>query len=137
MKKLFTFASSIPAFLMAAPQALAQGNTGDLNPCNGATGVLNAACAGQNLTLGQVLGFIVTIAFVIAVLIALLFLLWGGIKWITSGGDKAGVEAARNQIIAAVIGLIVVFLSFFILNLVLGLFGLSLFNLKLPTLTGN
>ncbi len=135
MKKLFTLASSVPAFLMTAPQVFAQ--TSDLNPCKDATGVLSAACAGQNLTLGQVLGFIVTIAFVIAVLIALLFLLWGGIKWITSGGDKAGVEAARNQIIAAVIGLVVVFLSFFVLNLVLGLFGLSLFSLKLPTLTGN
>ena len=80
------------------------------------------------------MGFVVTIAFVIAVLIALFFLLWGGIKWITSGGDKTGVEAARNQIIAAIIGLIIVFLSFFILNLVLGLFGLSLLDLKLPTL---
>ena len=96
--------------------------------------VLKAACATRDL--GQVLGFVVTIAFVIAVLIALFFLLWGGIKWITSGGDKGGVEAARNQIIAAVIGLIIVFLSFFILNLVLGLFGLSLFDLKLPTITG-
>ena len=134
MKKLSAILSSSSAFLLSVPQAFAA--EGDLNPCQDAKGVLNAACAGQDLTLGQVLGFVVTIAFVIAVLIALFFLLWGGIKWITSGGDKGGVEAARNQIIAAVIGLIIVFLSFFILNLVLGLFNLNLFKLELPTLTG-
>ncbi len=134
MKKFSAIVASASTFLIATPQAFAVDK--DLNPCKDATGVLNAACAGQNLSLGQVLGFVVTIAFVLAVLIALFFLLWGGIKWITSGGDKGGVEAARNQIIAAVIGLIIVFLSFFVLNLVLGLFNLTLFELKLPTLNG-
>ncbi len=135
MKKLSAIFASTSTFLLAVPQAFAA--EGDLNPCTNAKGVLNAACAGQDLSLGQVLGFVVTIGFILAVLVAMFFLLWGGIKWITSGGDKGGVEAARNQIIAAVIGLIIVFLSFFILNLVLGLFNLNLFKLELPTLTGN
>lgn len=130
MKKLALFASSAVSFLALAPQVLAIDN--DLNPCKGSNSVLNAACAGQKLSLGQVIGFVVTIAFIIAVLIALFFLIWGGIKWITSGGDKGGVESARNQIVAAVIGLVIVFLAFFILNLVLQLFGLSLYNLQLP-----
>ena len=134
MKKFSAIIGSISVFLVTAPQILAA--EGDLNPCKDAKGVLKASCAGQDLSLGQVLGFVVTIAFILAVLIALFFLLWGGIKWITSGGDKGGVEAARNQIIAAVIGLIIVFLSFSILNLVLGLFNLNLFKLELPTLTG-
>jgi hypothetical protein len=130
MKKLALFASSAAGFLALAPHVLAADN--DLNPCKGSNTVLNAACAGKDLSIGQVVGFVVTIAFVIAVLVALFFLIWGGIKWITSGGDKGGVESARNQIVAAVIGLIIVFLAFFILNLVLQLFGLSLFDLKLP-----
>lgn len=128
MKKLALFGSSIISFLAIAPQALAA----DLDPCKGANTVLNVACAGRNLSLGQVIGFVVTLAFIIAILVALFFLIWGGIKWITSGGDKGGVESARNQIVAAVIGLIIVFLAFFILNLVLQLFGLSLFNLQVP-----
>lgn len=134
MKKFLTATTAVSAFLMSAPRLFAAES---LDPCDGNNKVLNAACAGEGLTLGAVLGFIVTIAFVLAVLIALAFLIWGGIKWITSGGDKGGVEAARNQIIAAIIGLIIVFLAFFILNLVLGLFGLSLFELELPTLTGS
>ncbi|MDO8269965.1 MAG: hypothetical protein Q7T54_04835 [Candidatus Levybacteria bacterium] len=131
MKKILGFASAFPALLMSAPQVFAQATNDNLNPCPKA-GQFSVLCGFNDL--GAVLGFVITIAFIIAVLIALFFLIWGGIKWITSGGDKGGVEAARNQIIAAVIGLIIVFLAFFILNLVLGLFGLSLFSLKLPNI---
>lgn len=131
MKKVFSIISATPIYLASAAHVFADGES--LDPCKGATGILQAACRGSKNTIGQTIGFVVAAAFIIAVLVALLFLIWGGIKWITSGGDKAGVEAARNQIIAAVIGLIVVFLAFFILNLVLGLFGTSLFDLKLPT----
>lgn len=132
MKKLLASSTAITSLLLMAPKVLAAES---LDPCDGTNKVLSAACAAEGLSLGAVLGFVVTIGFIVAVLIALGFLIWGGIKWITSGGDKGGVEAARNQIIAAVIGLIIVFLAFFILNLVLGLFGLSIFNLELPTLT--
>ena len=138
MKKIVSSASfAFTALLLTASQVMAQTVSKSLNPCdNKDNKALNAACAGQGLGLGNVLGFVITIAFVIAVLIALFYLVWGGIKWITSGGDKAGVEGARSQIIASIIGLIIVFLAFFILNLVLGLFNLSLFDLELPTLNG-
>ncbi len=132
MKNFLTSSVAATSFLLAAPKVFAAES---LDPCDGKNKVLTAACAAEGLSLGAVLGFVVTIGFIVAVLIALGFLIWGGIKWITSGGDKGGVEAARNQIIAAVIGLVIVFLAFFILNLVLGLFGLSIFNLELPTLT--
>lgn len=131
MKKTFALISSVSTLLVAVPQVFAASNT-NLNPCPQA-GQFTALC--QFSDMGRVLGFVISVAFIIAILIALFFLIWGGIKWISSGGDKAGVEGARNQIIAAVIGLIIVFLAFFILNLVLGLFGLNLFNLKLPTIS--
>lgn len=84
---------------------------------------------------GQIVGSVITIAFVLAIVIALAMLVYGGIKWIISGGDKSGVEAARGTIVAAVVGLVIVFLSYFILNIVLGFFGLSLSNLQIPVLT--
>lgn len=131
MKKILTALAGTPLYLAMAASSFAAPET-NLNPCPKA-GQFNVLCGFNDM--GAVLGFIITIAFIIAILIALFFLVWGGIKWISSGGDKGGVEAARNQIIAAVIGLIVVFLAFFILNLVLGLFGLSLFSLKLPQIS--
>lgn len=59
---------------------------------------------------------------IIAIVIALLYLIWGGIKWITSGGDKANVETARGHIIAAIIGLILVFSAWFVMNFILQTF---------------
>lgn len=136
MKK-FISSTILSASLLAVNASQAFANNDSLNPCeNNASGVLAAACATQGRSLGSIIGFVIAVIFVVAILIALFFLVWGGIKWITSGGDKGGVEAARSQIIAAVIGLIIVFLAFFILNLVLGLFGLNLFDLRLPTLSG-
>lgn len=83
---------------------------------------------------GTIVGRAITVLFVVAVVIALGFLIYGGIKWISSGGDKAGVEGARNTIVAAIVGLVIVFLSYFILNILLGFFGLNLTQLKLPCL---
>lgn len=72
---------------------------------------------------------------VVASLISLVYLLWGGVKWIYSGGDKAKVDAARQAIVAAIIGLIVSFSAYFILSIVLGLFGINFGALSIPTIT--
>ncbi len=91
-------------------------------------------CNIQTADFGGIIGTIIIIMFIIAIVIALIWLVIGGMKWITSSGDTTKVEGARNQIIAAVIGLIIVFLSFFILNFILGIFGLSLTTLTIPKL---
>ena len=105
-----------------------------LDPCLEMTEPWKGLCDIQEGDLGSIIGQGVLVIFVVATLIALAFLIWGGVKWIMSGGDKAKVETARSTIIAALIGLVVTFLSFFILSLLLGLFGLSLMNLEIPDL---
>lgn len=80
-------------------------------------------------------GNVVTILLVIAVILSILFLIWGAIRWITSGGDKAKVDGARQAILAAIVGLIIAFLAFFILNVMTFLFtGKSMTNFSLPTI---
>jgi hypothetical protein len=59
-------------------------------------------------TLGKMLTFVIRFFFVIAGLMALLYLLLGALAWITSGGNKEGVEKAREKIQAAIIGLILI-----------------------------
>jgi len=68
---------------------------------------------------------ITTILLISVVVIALFFLIWGGIMWIISGGDKVKVEAARNRIVYSIIGLIVAFSAFFIVNIVLQFLGVT------------
>ena len=61
--------------------------------------------------------------FIVATILAVVYLLIGGIRWITSKGDKTAVEGARKQIIAAIIGLVVVAVAFLIIRVVFGLLG--------------
>lgn len=105
-----------------------------VNPC---TSLANANfCPSDGSVVSGLIGRAIYAIFILAAVIALFFLIWGGIKWILSGGDKGKVEAARGTIIAAIVGLIIVFLAFFIIQFVLGLFGLNLNSLTIPNLIG-
>ncbi|GAB4218669.1 MAG: hypothetical protein Fur009_0650 [Candidatus Microgenomates bacterium] len=57
----------------------------------------------------QVLTFLIRMFFVVAGLVALLYLLLGALEWITSGGNKDNVDKARQKIQAALVGLILIF----------------------------
>lgn len=137
MRKVINTALYSPLFLALAPSVFAQkaevNNPIDACPDDKSFKVLCDLGAGN---FGAILGPLITLIFVIAILISLGFLIFGGIRWITSGGDKGGVEGARNIIVAALVGLVIVFLSYFVLNLILQFFfeGVSLSNLPLPDL---
>ncbi len=80
-------------------------------------------------TLQGVIRLGITYMFIAAVLAALFFIMWGGIQWISSGGDAKAVDGARKKITFAAIGLIITFLAFFIINVVGRFFGLNLLKL--------
>lgn len=135
LTKLAIYNSLLSASLFMAPVANAQVS---IDPCvtgtiNGQPNQFSSLCT--NLTGSQapaVIRNVITVAFVIAILLALFFLIRGGISWVTSGGDKGKVDAARQMIVAAIIGLIITFLAYFILSIVLGVFGLNLNQLVIP-----
>lgn len=97
------------------------------------TGSFGILC---NVTPQQLLSNGINLIFAAAAILALVFLIMGGIKWLTSQGEKEGVNKARETIVAAIVGLVIIFLSYLIVNFVLSLFvGVSLSNLQLPKLT--
>ena len=63
---------------------------------------------------------------VIGVVVFVFMLLWGGIEWITAGGDKGKLEGAKQRLTNALIGIVVVLGFFAILSLVECFFGLGL-----------
>lgn len=67
-------------------------------------------------------GIIILVA--AAVILALLYLIWGGVNWITSGGDKQKLAQAKQKITFSIIGLLVVFFSFFMINFLFRFFRL-------------
>jgi hypothetical protein len=68
-----------------------------------------------------------SILVVTAIILVVIFIIWGGIRWIVSRGDKQQIQGARNNITYALIGLVVVFLAFFLVSIIGYLFGVQIF----------
>jgi len=85
--------------------------------------------------IGSLISNLLTVAMVLSGLIVFAFLVWGGVQWITSGGDKAGVEAARNRITAALIGLVIVGAAYAVMRLLEAFFGICIVScpIKIPS----
>lgn len=63
---------------------------------------------------------IVNTALYIIGALSVIMLIYGGIRYTISGGEQKNVEAAKNTILYAIIGIIVAVLAFAIVNFVLG-----------------
>jgi TRAP-type C4-dicarboxylate transport system permease small subunit len=124
LKRFFLSSGSVLGYLFTATTALAASSytppQGMLNPDVDPTRIPQ-------------LGF--SLLLYIAGALAIGYLMYGGIKWITSRGDKVAVESARRHIVAAVVGLVVVISAFFILQVVFRILGVqNPLNNALPTL---
>ncbi len=71
-------------------------------------------------TLTGLITLIVRYFLVGAALFAFIYLILAGIKYVTAGGDAAKATEARQAIINAIIGLIVISLAFVIINFATG-----------------
>ncbi len=128
MKKGLGFILGTGSSLLTATVSFAAATDINLAPPAGAI---------ASVKLENVPQFIITLLFVVGIVIALAFLIYGGIKWIISGGDKANVDAARKHIVAAIIGLVIVVSAFVILNFVFQILfgqGFDLAHLCIPSL---
>ncbi|MFZ5365836.1 MAG: hypothetical protein ACOZBZ_00905 [Patescibacteria group bacterium] len=86
------------------------------------------------ITVERVVAAAIRFILVIAALAFFFMLVIGGIRWIVSGGDKAGTEAARNQITAALVGLVIIFVAWAIILLIKTLFGVDILQLTIPSI---
>jgi hypothetical protein len=69
-------------------------------------------------------------------LAVLVFLLLGGVGWLTSGGDKAKVEAARDRIVNALVGMTILFASIAFVSFIGPALGFDLLNPIFPNNLG-
>lgn len=72
----------------------------------------------------------------VGALLLLLYMIWGGIDWITAGGDSGKVGNARNKITQAVIGMIILAFSFVLIGFIGKLFFGNQFDLLDLTFVG-
>lgn len=80
----------------------------------------------------NILSVLIEFIFIAAIFFSLYSLVRGGINMITSGGQKEKFQTGRERVRYAIIGLIIVFMSFFILNFIGAAFGIQfpIFNFK-------
>jgi hypothetical protein len=91
-------------------------------PTNGVATIANLGCVFQNVV-RAFLGFAGIVLFIL--------LIMGGFRFITSGGDPKAVEGARKTITSAIIGLIVILLSYLILVLIKAITGVDVTIFKI------
>lgn len=112
-------------------KALAQLTNPVLPPSLGGGTSPSTELGGQ--AIGKLISNIVGLIFIFSFLLAFLYLLTGSVAWITSGGDKAKLENARNKITHALLGLIIVAAAYAIVKLAAQFLGLDIQALPIPT----
>ena len=70
---------------------------------------------------------------VVGSLAFLLYLVWGGIEWLMSGGDKTKLESARAKISNAVIGLAILVISYAVILFIEAVFKINILKPEFPT----
>jgi len=80
-------------------------------------------------TVAKVVGNALTFVLIITVVLALIYLVLGGLQWIQSGGDKQKVSQARSRLTFAIIGLVIALGSFFIINVIGFIFKVNLLKI--------
>jgi hypothetical protein len=105
----------------------------------GASSIGNPALGGLGNNTGvsffqKLIPSLIGLGFAAGMLLFFFMLLIGAIQWISSGGDKGNVEAARGRISNALIGIIVLFSIFAIIKLVEAFFGVNILTLDIGPL---
>lgn len=79
-------------------------------------------------TIGTIISAIIPWIFTIAGMLLLVYLIFGGFQLMTSGGDPKGAGAAKSHITNALVGFIIIFIAYWVVQLfgqVLGLTGIQ------------
>ncbi len=90
-----------------------------------ALAVIQNPLGGANLTVDVLIGRVITWLLGLAALLALLALVWGGMKIILGFTDEENVKEGKKIIKWAIIGIVIVACAYGILATVTGLLGIN------------
>jgi hypothetical protein len=82
-------------------------------------------------TIASFLNLLIPTVFVIAGIILLILLIGGGFSIVASGGNAKSVEGGKNQIMSAIIGFVIIFAAYWIIQIVQTFTGVKIFNATL------
>ena len=88
----------------------------------------------ETLSVSPVISWAISLLMIIAAVLFFFMFLFGGIRWIISGGKKEKTDKAKSQIIHAFIGLFIVFGAWMALSFASETFGVNLMQLAIPSI---
>lgn len=122
---MMTIPGAVPAlgsvaFAEDTGNAIANGVCTGSNQAGGASNQ-GVSCTSNNgsLDIGGLAKTIVNIFSIVVGAVAIIMIIYGGFRYITSGGDQNAVGSAKNTLIYAIVGLIIVALAQVIVHFVL------------------
>lgn len=86
--------------------------------CKGATGNTSCTKSGEENDLTAVITNVVNILLFIIGAASVIMIVIGGLRYVTSGGDSGSVNSAKNTILYAIVGLVIAFMAYAIVNFV-------------------
>ena len=117
------FAISVPVLLPVTSLAACSDNitTNINNGVNQATGN-TSSCGTTNISSGikNIAVTVVNILSVVVGIVAVIMIIYGGFRYITSGGESGNVSGAKNTLLFAIVGLVIVALAQVIVRWVIG-----------------
>ena len=81
--------------------------------------------SGEGATLGAVISALIPYLFAAAGLLLLLYLLYGGLSLMLSRGDPKAIQSAKDKITSAVMGFVIVFVSYWLVQIVGTILGIG------------
>ncbi len=75
--------------------------------------------------IGDIITKLVPYFFLAAGVLLLLYLLWGGLSLMLSQGDPKAIEGGKGKITSALIGFIIIFVAYWLVQIVANLLGLQ------------
>lgn len=108
INKLLALAMIAGAFV-ALPAARVAASDVKTSVCNGVVAA-GGACteSGAGTTVNDIIATVVDVLSVIVGVVAVIMIIVGGFKYITSSGDSSNIQSAKNTIMYAIVGLVIV-----------------------------
>lgn len=78
-------------------------------------------------SIGDVINAFIPIIFSIAGLLLFGLLIWGGFELLTSAGDPKKTESAKSRLTSAIIGFVIIFAAYWIIQILEVVFGINVF----------
>ena len=81
----------------------------------------------DTLTIGEIITKILPYVFVVAGILLLLYLVWGGFQLLTSAGNPDQVKQGQKRITSALVGFLIIFTGYWLGKILETIFGLKIF----------